>query len=129
MIIGADLSLLEGVVQLMTFILFIAVLCVNLLVKLPELLNVVRSSSFTTKFSVFLSFFFPFFFLFFFLKHSYSASAAYCAALPGVTGVADSGHRADVDPCYPILSPKRDHLSLKPAVFHQLLSKYACWPI
>jgi hypothetical protein len=30
--------------------------------------------------------------------HSYTVAAAYCAAMPGVAGVADSGRGADVDP-------------------------------
>jgi hypothetical protein len=42
---------------------------------------------------------------------SYSVSAAYCAAMPGVTGVADSGRGADVDPHRPTSSlAKRNQL-------------------
>ncbi|KAF5844191.1 hypothetical protein GGP41_002279 [Bipolaris sorokiniana] len=36
---------------------------------------------------------------------------ACCAAMPGVTGVADSGRGADVDPRRPTSSLERDHLS------------------
>ena len=56
-------------------------------------------------------------FIYLFIE-SYSVSAAYCAAMPGVTGVADSGRGADVDPRRPTSSLERDHLSpTKPAVF------------
>jgi hypothetical protein len=42
----------------------------------------------------------------------------FCAAMPGVTGVADSGRGVDVDPRRPTSSLERDHLSpTKPAVF------------
>jgi hypothetical protein len=44
---------------------------------------------------------------------SYSVPAAFCAAMPGMTSVADSGHSADVDPRRPTSSLERDHLSPK----------------
>src|SRR5690349_6547865 len=50
---------------------------------------------------------------------SYSVSAAYCAAMPGVAGCGRQRTRR------PTSSLQRDQLSPRPAVFHQPLSTYA----
>jgi hypothetical protein len=60
-------------------------------------------------------------FIYLFIE-SYSVSAAFCAAMPGVIGVADSGRGPDVDPRRPTSSLKETICPQEPVVFHQPLS-------